>query len=161
MLHYSNKYTHPRPNFPPNIQTFFLVNREVYDLQLASRAAPRPSQTTISHHSSYTVPQHRAQRQAPAPRASATAYASNAPKDSFAALPRAEPCERATPNICVETHMDGASCARAVYVVAALRTPTEAGAPAAGISSRDSEEDGMARIGACIARLRTSDRRNG
>src|SRR6266849_9111799 len=49
-------------------------------------------------------------------------------KDSSAALPRAEPRERATPDICEETRVDGASCARAVYGAAAPRTPTEAGA---------------------------------
>src|SRR6266567_9355039 len=39
---------------------------------------PHPSQTTISHQLSYIAPQHRAQRQARAPHASATAYVSNA-----------------------------------------------------------------------------------
>jgi hypothetical protein len=47
-------------------------------------------------------------------------------KDPSAALPRAEPCERAAPDICEETRVDGASCARAVYGAPAPRTPAEA-----------------------------------
>src|SRR6267154_2529073 len=45
-----------------------------------------------------------------------------------AALPRAEPRKRAAPNICEETHVNGALRTRAVYSAAAPRTPTEAGA---------------------------------
>jgi hypothetical protein len=47
-------------------------------------------------------------------------------KDPSAALPRAEPRERATPNICEEARVDGASRSRAVYGAAAPRAPTEA-----------------------------------
>jgi hypothetical protein len=64
-------------------------------------------------------------------------------KDSSAALPHAEPCERAAPNIREETRVYGSSRARAVYGAAAPRTPTEAGRQRAGVSSHDSEEEGM------------------
>ena len=52
-------------------------------------------------------------------------------KDAPAALPRAEPGERASLGIREETRMDGAPRARAVYRAAAPRTPAEAG-PSAG-----------------------------
>ena len=55
-------------------------------------------------------------------------------RDSPVALPHAELCEFATLNIREETHVDGAS-----------RTPTEAGPQRAGISNRDSEEEGVHR----------------
>ena len=61
-------------------------------------------------------------------------------KDPSAALSRAERRERATPNICEETRVDGASRSRTVYGEAALRTPTEAGAIS---SSHDGEKEGM------------------
>jgi hypothetical protein len=51
-------------------------------------------------------------------------------EDPPAALPRAEPGERAPPGICEETRVDGAPRTRAVYCAAAPRTPAETGAAA-------------------------------
>jgi hypothetical protein len=64
-------------------------------------------------------------------------------KDSSAALPHAEPCERAAPNIREETRVYGSSRARAVYARLLLAHQQKQGRQRAGISSRDSEEEGM------------------
>jgi hypothetical protein len=81
---------------------------------------PRPTLPHNVRHNLERVP--RALLQPPVPQALR--------EDAPAALPRAEPGERAPPRIREETRVDGAPRTRAVHRAAAPRTPTETGASA-------------------------------
>ena len=126
--------THPSPISPPNhdIQTDFCFC-EQGDL----RSAARVPSMCILHHTphkpssriTYSKLSHNVEPNVKRlPRALLQRLMPQMlRKDSSTALPRVEPCKRATPSIHEETCADGTSCIRAMYGSAAPHTLTEAG----------------------------------
>ena len=149
--------THPPPISPPTVisRTFFWLTGRfmIYNSRPEHvHTAPHPFLTTISYRSSYTAPKHRAQPEAAAraPRASATAYASNAQERPIRCS-----APRRTLQACLLT-FTRKHVWMALHALAQCRGVSGLESAIAIVKKRV-----CARIGACTARLRISEWRSG